>query len=66
MHLDTLMMSGLGMLTVDANGLVFDPAQVREFDAAVRKAETNRTNGKKGGRPSRQQPVPHGETPPEF
>ncbi|MDP2263562.1 MAG: hypothetical protein Q8K24_10445 [Hydrogenophaga sp.] len=48
----------LDLLTVDAQGWVFDAVQVREFEAAVRKAETNRENGRKGGRPKRLEPPP--------
>ena len=49
--IDTLV--GLDLLTVDADGSVWDAVQVREFEAAVQKAETNRANGAKGGRPRR-------------
>lgn len=56
MLLDTLVV--LDLLTVDGEGLVYDDVQVREFEAAVRKAETNRENGRKGGRPKRQEPSP--------
>ncbi len=62
----------LDLLTVD-NGLVYDDVQVREFEAAVQKAEINRENGKKGGRPRKQSdplPVPapssSGQVPPDF
>lgn len=53
--IDTLVL--LDLLTVDAHGSVCDAVQVREFAAAVLKAETNRLNGHKGGRPPRQ-PIP--------
>jgi hypothetical protein len=49
-HLQTLL--DLGHLAQDANGYIFDEVQVREFAEAVRKAEVNRANGAKGGRPS--------------
>jgi hypothetical protein len=68
--LDTLV--ALDLLTVDGE-LVFDDVQVREFADAVRKAEINRENGKKGGRPRKQSdlpPVPPspsgGQVAPEF
>lgn len=63
----------LDLLTVDDDGLVYDDVQVREFEAAVQKAEINRENGKKGGRPRRQPDLPppppsHGGglVPPDF
>lgn len=59
--LDTLM--DLDLLTVDDAGTVYDDVQVREFEAAVRKAETNRENGRKGGRP-RKPDLPPPATPP--
>lgn len=46
--LDTLV--ALDLLTVDG-GMVYDDVQVREFEVAVQKAEVNRENGRKGGRP---------------
>lgn len=68
--LDTLV--ALDLLTVD-NGLVYDDVQVREFEAAVQKAEVNRENGKKGGRPRKQSDLPPqpssprgGHVAPEF
>lgn len=48
----------LDLLTVDGAGWVYDDVQVREFEAAVQKAETNRENGRKGGRPKRQEASP--------
>lgn len=60
--LDTLV--ALGLLTVDDAGTVYDDVQVREFEAAVRKAETNRENGRKGGRPKKQSDLPPPATPP--
>ncbi len=55
--LDTLV--ALDLLTVD-NGLIYDDVQVREFEAAVQKAEINRENGRKGGRPRKpSDPQPH-------
>ncbi|WP_137921887.1 hypothetical protein [Hydrogenophaga sp. 2FB] len=54
--LDTLV--ALDLLTVDGTGWVYDDVQVREFEAAVQKAETNRENGRRGGRPKRQEPSP--------
>lgn len=48
-HLQTLL--DLGHLAQDADGCIFDEVQVREFAEAVRKAEVNRANGAKGGRP---------------
>lgn len=48
----------LDLLTLDEGGRVFDDVQVREFEAAVQKAETNRENGRKGGRPKRHEPSP--------
>lgn len=63
----------LDLLTVDDTGLVYDDVQVREFETAVQKAEINRQNGKKGGRPrklSDQSPSPplhdRGQVPPDF
>lgn len=50
--IDTLV--GLDLLTVDAEGTVCDAVQVREFATALQKAETNRANGRLGGRPRRQ------------
>lgn len=58
--LDTLV--ALDLLTVDDAGTVYDDVQVREFEAAVRKAETNRENGRKGGRP-RKPDLPSPATP---
>lgn len=54
--LDTLV--ALDLLTLDELGWVFDDVQVREFTAAVQKAETNRENGRKGGRPKRLESPP--------
>lgn len=51
--LDTLV--ALDLLTVQ-DGLVYDDVQVREFEEAVKKAEINRANGRKGGRPSKAGP----------
>jgi len=69
--LDTLI--DLDLLTVDDAGLIYDAVQVREFEAAVKKAEINRENGRKGGRPSKQsEPPPSpssaggGQASPEF
>lgn len=63
----------LALLTVDDAGLVYDDVQVREFEAAVQKAEINRENGKKGGRPRKQSGLPPappshdgGQVPPDF
>jgi hypothetical protein len=68
--LDTLM--ALDLLTMDGE-LVYDDVQVREFKAAVLKAETNRENGRKGGRPRKQSDLPPpsapssgGQVHPEF
>jgi hypothetical protein len=68
--LDTLV--ALDLLTVDG-GMVYDDVQVREFEAAVQKAEVNRENGKKGGRPRKpsdpppQPPSPSGgQAAPDF
>lgn len=41
----------MGLLIEDEDGCIFDEVQVREFAEAVRKAEVNRANGAKGGRP---------------
>ena len=41
----------LGLLTVDAEGVVGEPVQVAEFAAAVELGKINAANGKKGGRP---------------
>lgn len=54
--LETLV--ALDLLTVDEAGWVYDDVQVREFEAAVQKAETNRENGRRGGRPKRQEASP--------
>ncbi|TBO31322.1 hypothetical protein EYS42_08740 [Aquabacterium lacunae] len=48
-HLQTLL--DLGHLAQDADGCIFDEVQAREFAEAVRKAQVNRANGAKGGRP---------------
>lgn len=68
--LDTLVV--LDLLTVDG-GIVYDDVQVREFEAAVQKAEINRENGKRGGRPRKQSDLPPqlpspsgGQAAPEF
>lgn len=40
-----------GLVQSDANGMLFDEVQTREFAEAVRKAEVSRVNGASGGRP---------------
>lgn len=65
--LDTLL--ALDLLTLDDVGRVYDDVQVREFEAAVQKAEINRENGKKGGRPrklSDQPPQPPSHSGGDF
>lgn len=44
------------LLAQDQDGLLYDPVQVEEFAAAVRKAEVNRANGSRGGRPRKSAP----------
>lgn len=51
--LEALTDPSAGLLSVDGGGLVCDPVQVHEFAASVKKAETYRNNGRKGGRPSK-------------
>ena len=49
--LDALVQPGL--LTLDADGLLFDELQVAEFEDAIRKSRTAQENGKRGGRPAK-------------
>ena len=51
--LEALTDPAAGLLSVDEGGRVCDPVQVHEFAASVKKAEANRINGRKGGRPSK-------------
>lgn len=41
----------LGLLKVDDEGRVYDEVQAHEFSTAVQRAEINRVNGQRGGRP---------------
>lgn len=65
--LDSLMEPSAGLLVTEG-GLVFDPVQVSEWADCVRKAEINRENGKKGGRPTGRPkpPAVAGDPPPQF
>lgn len=49
--LDTL--AQLGLLKIE-DGMVFDDVQRHEYAKALEKAEQNRLNGKRGGRPPKQ------------
>ena len=48
--MDSLVALGLLIRQAD-HAVVYDPVQVREFEGAVKKADTNKANGGKGGRP---------------
>ncbi|MFP8778233.1 hypothetical protein [Hydrogenophaga sp. RWCD_12] len=48
----------LDLLRVTPDGAVFDEVQVRESAEAIRKAEINRLNGKRGGRPKKGDALP--------
>jgi hypothetical protein len=52
--LDSLIRYGLPQ--EDSEGQLFDALQVQEFEEAVAKAEQNRRNGAKGGRPRKGNP----------
>lgn len=53
---ETLLTPSSGLLALDEDGNVLDPVQVAEFANSVQKAETNRANGKLGGRPRKLEP----------
>lgn len=55
-HADAALLEALldlDLLRVTPDGMVFDEVQVRESAEAIRKAQTNRLNGGKGGRPKK-------------
>lgn len=67
--LDVLADPMTGLLIVDGSGVAYDPVQVSEFADSVKKAEVNRANGHKGGRPPKttaMAPATSGPHPPEF
>lgn len=48
----------LGLLVRDSDGRVYDEVQAQEFALAVQKANVNRQNGARGGRPTKATPPP--------